>query len=378
MTRVSLPLGGSQHSQETSKTRGMATRKEKEKAGKSALKRVKNIERHSEVREKTSAEIYDNSQLSSFKSCNRQGYFAYNRYWVPTEPRMPLIFGECWHAAMDVIWAGISKDPKIDISEIVTKATAAFMLAWEAHSLPDIDQMSGEVTERFGHRNPMTAIEMLYAYVDTRRSFISSCELISIEQPFAILLDPSEPDLFYVGRLDKVIRVQDEIILIEHKTTTLYSKSTGFRQDYIESFSPNSQIDGYMAAGRVLYGDKCKAIYVDAALVHRDIHDKFKFLPIRRMTSQLDAWLWETRHWIDEVKRNKEALKKVKSTDNYMAAYPRNTNECQGKYGACVYQDICKGATNPSKQKDPPIGFKYEKWEPFDTLGLHRLNLGGK
>ena len=118
---------------------------------------------------------------------------------------------------------------------------------------------------------------------------------------------------------------------------------------FLDSFSPNSQIDGYLHAARILYGDEVKACWIDASLVHKTVHDEFKIIPIERQFTQLDSWLWETRHWIQEIEGNWNALSDHgpenqydMSDDPYMAAFPKNTGACQDFARSCTYIDLCK------------------------------------
>jgi len=60
-----------------------------------------------------------------------------------------------------------------------------------------------------------------------------------------------------------------------------------------------------------------------------------------------------------------------------MTHFPKNTEHCFDKYGACSFIDICRYVPNPNHYSDeePPAGYIQEKWEPFDVLGLEELGL---
>jgi hypothetical protein len=157
---------------------------------------------------------------------------------------------------------------------------------------------------------------------------------------------------------------------VTHNTTTAYRKDGYFRADFLDSFSPNSQVDGYQYAAGPLYAGKLRSIWIDAALVHKTVHDGFKFIPIDRGDSSLDMWLWETHHWIDQIEMNKAALAEEERTSgNYMAAFPRDTSSCFG----CAFRHPCIALPNPAKQLTPPMGFKVERWSPFDMVALEKI-----
>lgn len=305
---------------------------------------------------------YDNTRLSDYKDCPRYYYLRHKMHLVPDRIAKALIFGLSWHEAMDIVWAMVKQNK--DDKKIVYKAMEAFKACWEENEL-EFD-IPPEKIDWYLPRTPMIAVEMLYNYVEQRRSFIEDCEIEAIEQPFAVELGGGYEGFRYVGRLDKRVwhRTNGHLV-IEHKTTTAYAKASGFRADYISSWSPNSQVDGYSHSGNVLAGGKLKGVWIDAALVHKTVHDKFKFIPIDRAIIQLNEWLKETREWIDRVEGEEVDPK-----------YPKNTGRCHGKYGTCIYKDICQYKLNPITHSEESYDkFKVEKWEPFKVLELEKIGL---
>ncbi|MCH8087981.1 MAG: hypothetical protein IIC81_09050 [Chloroflexi bacterium] len=134
----------------------------------------------------------------------------------------------------------------------------------------------------------------------------------------------------------------------------------------------------------MLYGDAAKAVWVDAALVHRSVHDAFTIIPVERQFAQLDAWLWEVRAWIQQVEVNRTTwisgdgqapLGSKRSEMKYMAAWPKNTNNCIDFGSTCPYMPLCKMFSNPEAQQETPMGFIEEHWSPFNVLGLKELDL---
>ena len=322
-------------------------------------------------------ELYDNTRISAFKGCPRFYYYRHVRDWIPDKRKSAaLVFGSCWHDAMDVVWKHMTNGivPRWDKEDVVKAAFTTFTSRWEEEGMTPWDDMPMEEQVALSPRTPMVALEMLYEYVISRQRFLSQCTLIEIERPFAVPIDPAQPNLFYVGRLDKVFEFEGNTYAGEHKTSSLYKKGGPFRESFIDSFSPNSQVDGYLFAGHLLYGDGMKAVWVDAALVHKDVHDGFRFIPVERAFEQLDAWLWETHYWIESIRQNKEALSSAHE-EKYMAAFPKNTAFCYHFGGACEYIDLCKMWANPHRE-ETPAGFREHKWEPFDEEKLQRLGLG--
>mgnify|MGYP004447363801 CR=1 FL=1 len=322
---------------------------------------------------------FDNTRVSEFKTCPRKFFYRHVMDWVSVGFSPPLLFGSAYHAAMDAIWEHMGDSENARQSgtqDVANLGFEAFMAEWIEGGGPELDDINEDWQYKLGFRNPMVALEMLYGYVDERRSLFQrdSFELISIEQPFAVPLDPEDETLFYVGRFDKIFRIKEGIIIGEHKTTSLYAKVGGFRSMFLDSFSPNSQVDGYLHAARILFGDEVKACWIDASLVHKTVHDEFKFIPIERQFSQLDSWLWETRHWIEEIEGNWSAVNDTMTEHPYMAAFPKNTGSCQDFARNCPYIDLCKMWPNPVA-KDLPGGYEKEHWSPFERLGLAEIGL---
>jgi hypothetical protein len=328
---------------------------------------------------------YDNTRIQEFRACPRKFYFRHIRDWSHGGFSPPLLFGSSWHAAMDTLWPVFAEgdnSQNMTTEDLAQVGFLGFMQEWEDGNGPDVSEMAIDEVKFLEPRTPMIALEMLYAYIDERRSLFQrdSFELLAVEQPFAVPLDPDDETLFYVGRLDKVISLGGDIIVVEHKTSSLYKKNGPFRSTFTDSFSPNSQIDGYLHAAHMLYGEKAKAIWIDGALVHKTIHDGFAIIPIERQLSQLDAWLWECRSWIDNIEGNWAALDAKDNVHDakYMAAFPKNTSACQDFARNCPYIDLCKMWSNPSTRMDTPPGFDKEHWSPFDRLNLDKLGLENK
>lgn len=329
---------------------------------------------------------YDNTRLSSYKECPRKFYFRHIRHIRGKGIAKPLIFGLAWHEAMDVVWGNlpsIGNEGKDD-ETVLKLAIMAFLDCWVEQGAPHPDDMSPEVADDWMPRHPGVGAEMLWNYIQQKKEFISECEILNIERPIAVPIDPDRPDLFYIGRIDKEVKHRGRVYFIEHKSTTAYKApprgsggKAGFRFDYLNSWTPNSQVDGYLHVGHMYHGDAMKSVYVDAALVHKNHHDCFKFIPIERVLAQLDASVEDTREWILRVEADKAKLREIRAngSSHMGGCFPKNTESCQGKYGTCGYHALCKFKANPETMEREPDGYMVEVWEPFSILGLEELGL---
>ena len=318
---------------------------------------------------------YDNTKLGDYKRCPRYYYLRHVRGWRASGTAMPLIFGLCWHEAMDVIWTGYDtvKNGTMSKKDLVAAAMFAFEAPWIKNGKKPFAELDLQDLELLGARTPMIATEMLLNYIDKREGILESMELVAAERPFAVPLYPDRDDIWYIGRRDKDIILNGDRIVVEHKTTSEYKIDGGFKTQYIESYYPNSQCEGYLYAANLEYGN-VRYVWVDAALVHKKVHDAFKFIPISATFAALDAWLWEARDWSNRIESELERLADAEG-EKILAAFPKNTEQCSGKYGLCPMLSICRGYSTPAQQVEPPGGYIYEPWNPFEVLHLEKIGV---
>lgn len=286
---------------------------------------------------------FDNSMLASYKSCPRLFYNRYLRSLVPDTTAKALIFGRCWHSAMDIVWKNAGKS--LSKKAIIEEAFGEFLNVWRESGLPS--NPDDPLLQEFAPRNPLTAIRMLEAYVSERWNMLEQSELLACEFPFEIPLPEGRS---YVGRMDKVIMFNNQRIILEHKTTTLYSIKYGFQSSFVDSFSPNAQVDGYMLAAKKLWEGRTD-VWIDAALVHKTVL-AFKFIPVTRSGPLLEEFLNDAMAWIDSLLASKEK--------NF---FQKNTGHCTN-YGKCSFFDLCRFFPQLPPETPPMDGFHLEHWDP--------------
>ena len=318
----------------------------------------------------TNLELYDNTRLSDFKKCPRFFFFRHRLHWSSTgEKRIPLVFGGAWHAGMDVIWRGVHLQTERRV--LIKEAVDAFMQHWEEGGMPT--EFDATLLKEYNPRTPLVATEMFYAYYDERHRQIADMELVAVERAFAVPLSPDNPSLFYIGRIDKVVRPSASRIRgIEHKTTTLSrqdnNKMPKIKGIYLEQWSPNSQVDGYHFALTMLY-DKRADVWVDPALVNSKGED-FQWVPVERSRDQIDGWLWEVMDWIGAVRLEDAKLAEARPSDPYMAAFRKETSRCIDFNAVCPFMRLCKSRANPlTWGAEPPSGYEKKIWNPLDHIG---------
>lgn len=305
---------------------------------------------------KTGSKIYDNSILSAYKDCPRKYQLRYLMDWRSEGTSMPLVFGLSWHSGQDVVWQYARKVS--GEQELANLAMVKFYETWEAEGLPA--ELDMEQIERYAPRTPLIAHEMYAGYIRDRWKILMEAQVLAVEQPFAVPM-PGREDTWYVGRLDKVIDFNSQVLVIEHKTTTSYKKDGGFQTAYVESWFSDAQMKGYQFGGG-LYFNGLSQVWVDAALVHKKEHKHFRFIPVAHQMPIIEEWIADTDKWIARLE-----------LDTAKEYFPKNENACFGKYGRCPFVDICRSIPDNALPEEPPPGFIIEKWSPFDLLKLEKL-----
>jgi len=308
--------------------------------------------------------FYDNTKISAYKDCPRKYFLRHVMHWRSEGVATPLAFGGAWHAAMDVVWKLGNSTTPADLQQM---ALAAFLDKWVEEGLPW--PMDLDLNAVYNPRTPTVAAEMLVNYIADRQRYLYESEIIAIEQPFAVPL-PNVPKAWYVGRLDKTIQYAQQKLVIEHKTTAIYRKDSFFEAAWVDSWYVDSQVQGYEFGGSLYHGN-IDGVWIDAALVHKNVHNGFKFIPVKHSLNMVAEWLGDTENWVERI--NRDTLLFEEFGDLGRGIFPKNTNSCFGKYGSCTYLDICRTTSMVSRDQEPPFGYVIEKWEPFETLGLDKI-----
>lgn len=314
---------------------------------------------------------FDNSSLATYKECPRKYYLRHVRGWtVASDREAPaLVFGKSWHSGMDAIWGNQYQSK----SELLDLSMGNFLLEWTGNNYEaslDLDQQ-----ELLAPRTPGIAREMYFHYIEQRERPLKDGKTLAVEQPFAFPF-PNLDDTWYVGRLDKVIE-WNGVHVLEHKTTTAYAIKGTFQPNYVESWQASSQCKGYQFGGG-LYYPELQDVWVDAALVHKKVHDGFKFIPVCHSVPLVQEWVSTTERWLFNLISELEDLEIRQGNLNAGRLFPKNEDACYGKYGVCPFLNICATTPDPDKLKEPPFGYMESQWEPFDILHLDKLLKEGK
>lgn len=323
--------------------------------------------------------VLDNSTVSCFRDCRRRALYRYVKDWTKDGPEpASLAFGQGWHNGLDALYKlyYTTRDetsklfkaewPKIKASDafletIADTAYKAFLEEWTDAGYPETPSFEDLAADP--KRTPIRAKNMFIQYYLDMMHIMDGWSLIASEAPFIVPLDDTETKYWYGGRTDKIIASEEGLWLVEHKTSSLYSKSSGFQSAFSDSFSPNSQIEGYMfalhwlkARGEIKSDLPIVGVIVDAALVHKT-QFYFKRIPIYYDERLVTQWYEEVIQYVHEFDQTLENGK-----------WSRNTDSCQGKYGCCQFVDVCRMYPDHNPllaNNQPPQGFTERAWTPY-------------
>ncbi len=276
---------------------------------------------------------WDSTSLGYLKTCPRLYYYEMIEGWQSGAESVHLRFGiEYHHALQDY---DLSRAAHIKHDDAVHDVVRELLLRtgdWE----PDHKTKTRESLVR-------TVIWYLDQYRDDpAETYILSDGKPAVEQSFRFELDygvkitdpqegvvlANQGELYFqpyvlCGHLDKIVRFNDELFVMDHKTTAFEPSSY-----YFNKFEPDNQMSLYTIAAKVVLDAPVRGVIIDAAQVKED-WSRFGRGFTFRTQDQHEEWLADLRYWL--------AL-----AEQYAVAgnWPQNDTACD-KFGGCRFRDIC-------------------------------------
>ncbi len=301
--------------------------------------------------------IYDFSQINTYTSCPRK---YYNKYILglkkikAEESDIPREFGSAIHKALELRdLHGIDKG-----------------LKWFKDNYQNIFESNKIHTTENG-------IKLLQNYIKWEKFNFSGMETLAVELQDEFKVG----DNTYTVKIDKVMKLNDNIYVIDYKTTQ--SKSPWF----FNRFDPNMQVSGYCKYVKDKFGDcsgfipiqmyfgctKKNALFdvnnqVEAnkyannevkyckhykkdMIYASGFNCNFDYQIINRNSEQLDDFVENATEWISFIKASSN-----------VNAFPKNESSCMDFKG-CEYRDMCKSCDDESV-----IENLYEGCDPLEYL----------
>jgi hypothetical protein len=140
------------------------------------------------------------------------------------------------------------------------------------------------------------------------------------------MYSPNSDDMPYLlsGHLDRVVSFNDQLLVMDRKTTT-----TTLGAYYFNQYEPNNQMTLYTLAGKIILDAPIRGVIIDAAQIMLEKPHAFARSFTYRTPDQLEEWLDDLRSLLTVNEAYAEA-------DHW----PMNDTACD-KFGGCRFRSIC-------------------------------------
>lgn len=305
---------------------------------------------------------WDSTSLGYIKTCPRLYQYTMLEGWNPKEDSIHLRFGIEYHKALEEY--DQYKIAGANHEDSVCEAIRLLLIR--------IHDWHPDITSRVGNtKNTRTLVQLIIDYLDKfkddpARTVIRENGKAATEVSFRFELDfgPLTQDpgwdqksgiigqpYVLCGHLDRVVNFNDNIFVMDRKTTSIEPSTYYFAQ-----YSPNNQMTLYTLAGQVVLGALVKGVIIDAAQVKLDKPNAYG----RGFTFRTPAQLEE---WVQDLKIHLHMAEQY-ATINY---WPQNDTACD-KFGGCRFRGVCSKDPGVRKQflkadfnQLPPE----ERWNPL-------------
>lgn len=136
---------------------------------------------------------------------------------------------------------------------------------------------------------------------------------------------PSGEALTFVGKLDKIVRVEAlrGTFVLDTKTTKL-----ALGNIYVSQYSPHNQFSLYAAAAKICFAEDVGGVLLDAISV-KGGNIEFDRLRVPRDEEVLEDWLSDARYWLEQLVDFARR-----------GHWPQNDTAC-GLFRGCPWRGVC-------------------------------------
>lgn len=330
----------------------------------------------------------DNSGMTTYMSCPRQGAYSYSLKRKPNRPSPALTFGGAIHEALETRYRIHHDKPLIDAQMFDDMVDS--MIAHYEKEEADLDTSEW--------RNVSYAIQTLSEYVTKYRyeqpnTYYHDGEPC-VEIPFALpigsmevnatiwVTDPDinngEPTTRYVstvtiyvtGKIDMIVKRNGNCWLLDHKTTSIGGPS------FFDEFQTSTQFKGYKWAAQKIIGQPIAGIIINALMCRKPKADgttnyTFERNQIPIHDDHVDEW---QNTFLTTVYTFIQQHVDQEQFNSPEQSFPMNTPWCKGKYGTCPFFDVCTLRPYQREQMIYSGLYTDNTWSPIKEE--QRVNLG--
>lgn len=289
------------------------------------------------------------------KSCPRLYQYTILEGYQSKGESIHLRFGQEYHKALEEY--DVSRANGVKHEDAIHDTIAA--LVQRTH---DWIPVGKDKDVKYKNRETLTSLVIDYLdhfSDDPAETYIRADGRPAVELSFRFELDwgpeaDAQPYLL-CGHLDRVVNFNDQVLVMDRKTTT-----TTLGSYYFDQYEPNNQMSLYTLAGKVVLEAPIRGVIIDAAQVMLDQPNRFVRGFTYRTPDQIQEWLDDLRFLLH-------------SYETYAAVnyWPMNDTACD-KFGGCRFRGICS--------KDPAVRDRFLaadfvklepqfRWNPLATRG---------
>lgn len=293
----------------------------------------------------------DSTSIGYLKICPRLYQYTMIEGWNSKEESVHLKFGIEYHKALQdfdmSIAAGIPHEDAIHdtIRELLTRTAD-----WKPdHKTKNKEFLVRTVIWYFEHFRD-----------DPAKTFVMDNGKPAVEVSFRFELDWGPQDKAYLpvggldgaaqpyllcGHLDRVVNFNDELYVMDRKTTTSTPGSYYFNQ-----YEPHNQMSLYTLASQVIFESPIRGVIIDVAQIGMGF-SRFVRGFTYRTPDQIEEWLNDLRYWTSLMEGFASA-----------GHWPMNDTACD-KFGGCRFREVC---SKSPQVRENFLRSDFEKLAPED------------
>lgn len=275
----------------------------------------------------------DNTIISSLLTCKRKWFYRHFLGLVPRAASSAPHFGIWVHHALDIMYkSGWDLDTALE--------------EWNKAELPP-DLI----------RTKERGFEILKKYHSHYKGY--PWEHLQGEATWEIVPNVDISGITLYGRIDRIVRWQGSIWIVDHKTTSRLGPQ------YFDSFDPNFQPVLYITAARELY-ENVSGMVIDAIFVGKSAPRKsrqFVRKPIIYSDERLGSLFTEAMAHVAEIKNITHSL--IDRPDLWRYICPRCAHQTAcGAWGGCEYRPLCRTECNRNILE---AEYRVQPWTPYTS-----------
>jgi hypothetical protein len=287
--------------------------------------------------------VIDNTMRSAWNACPTKFYWEFCRQLGPKGGSVDLIAGGAFAQGLEVARKAFWKEKKT-FEEAQYEGMMAAIAEYGNFECPEHKQQKSV-------QRVVQAIEYyFYAWpmkTDPVQPYYWGDGNPAVEFSFSIPLDIAHPDsgepIIYAGRLDMIGVFNEQIFLIDEKTTSQLGTTWG------QKWNLRSQFTGYTWAARKT------GLSVAGTIVRGISFLKNSFGHAQSIQFRPE---WQCERWFEQLNSDIRAM----VSDYQRRTYNQNLADSCESYGGCAYMRLCE-----SKNPEDWIGeYQPRIWNPLD------------